>query len=100
MALMLKDKKFRIKLKTDKQTNKKTIAFTTWSSSVLLTFWLSFYFFAFPLLLSVVPQEENSQSQYPQCIFLMTGAPAENIEIFNLTVHGSVYSVYRLPSQK
>lgn len=29
----------------------------------------------------MVPQERNSQSQCPQCTFLMTGAPAENIEI-------------------
>lgn len=26
----------------------------------------------------MVPQEQNSQSQCPQCTFLMTGAPAEN----------------------
>lgn len=35
----------------------------------------------------MVPQELNSQPQCPQCTFLMTGAPAENIEIiFNAIV--------------
>lgn len=48
-------------------------------------FWLSFSFFVSPLHLLTVPQEQNSQSQYPRCTFSMTGAPAENIEIiFNL----------------
>lgn len=48
-------------------------------------FWLSFSFFVSPRHLLMVPQEQNSQSQYPRCTFSMTGAPAENIEIiFNL----------------
>lgn len=40
----------------------------------------------------MVPQEQNSQSRYPQCTSLMTGAPAENIEIIlNLTACGGDY---------
>lgn len=46
----------------------------------------------------MAPQEQKSQPQYPQCTFLMTGAPAENIEIiFHLTAY---QAACRLSSQK
>ncbi len=45
----------------------------------------------------MAPQEQKSQPQCPQCTFLTTGAPAENIEIFHLTVY---YSTYTLSAQK